>query len=88
MNYNFIGDSTGCTLTGKTTNNLTGDPQLGPLGNNGGNTETQALLVGSPALNKGNPAPPNGLGSHCIPRDQIGTLRPKGKCDIGAYQLP
>jgi Right handed beta helix region len=86
--YNFIGKTTSCTLTGKTAHNLTGDPKLGPLGNNGGTTETQALLSGSPALGAGNPATPDGIGNHCKPADQIGTPRPKGKCDIGAYQHP
>jgi CSLREA domain-containing protein len=30
------------------------DPKLGPLADNGGPTETHALLAGSPAINKGN----------------------------------
>jgi fibronectin-binding autotransporter adhesin len=86
--YNFIGNLTGCTVLGKTTHNLTGDPKLGPLQNNGGTTLTQALLFGSPAAGTGNPATPNGLNSHCVAKDQIGTPRPKGQCDIGAYQIP
>jgi hypothetical protein len=85
--YNFIGDMTGCSVTGKTAHDLTGNPLLGPLQNNGGTTETQALLTGSPALGVGNPAKPNG-GTHCEATDQIGTARVKGDCDIGAYQLP
>jgi hypothetical protein len=86
--YNLIGDLSGCTILGKTTHNLTGDPKLGPLKNNGGTTKTQALLFGSPAAGTGNPATPNGLNSHCLANDQIGTARPKGHRDIGAYQIP
>jgi hypothetical protein len=64
--YNFIGNPADCTLTGKKIkHNLTGDPLLGPLQNNGGTTDTQALLAGSPAIGKGNPATPNG-GNHCL----------------------
>jgi len=81
-------ETNGCTATGKTKHNLSGDPKLGPLGNHGGTTETQALLAGSPALKAGNPATLNGVGNHCEPTDQIGTPRPKGKCDIGAFQNP
>jgi fibronectin-binding autotransporter adhesin len=86
--YNLIGNPTDCTLTGMTTHNLTGDSMLGPLQDNGGTTETQALSLGSPAAGTGNPAVPNGRGNHCLATDQIGTLRPKGNCDIGAYQIP
>jgi Domain of unknown function DUF11 len=64
---------------------ISGDPKLGLLTNNGGPTQTFALLTGSPALDAGNDticksAPVNG-------RDQRGVIRPKGKhCDIGAFE--
>ncbi len=102
--YNLIGDTTGCTIVGKVSHNLTGvastplNPLLAALADNGGNPapdtapETQALMPGSPALGKGNPATPNGKGSNCEPTDETGLLgaeaRTKGDCDIGAYQLP
>jgi hypothetical protein len=86
--YNFIGDPAGCTLSNKTAHNLNGDPMLGLLKNNGGATDTQALLHGSPALGAGNPGIPNGKSGHCAASDQIGTACSKGDCDIGAYQLP
>jgi hypothetical protein len=54
------------------------DPRLGPLQDNGGPTETMALLVGSPALNAGDPAQ---LGV----ADQRGVVR-SGGVNIGAYQ--
>ncbi len=53
--YNLIGDGTGSTgFTGANDQVGTGaspvDPLLGPLQDNGGPTESHALLVGSPAL--------------------------------------
>ncbi|MDX6642906.1 MAG: hypothetical protein QOD76_868 [Solirubrobacteraceae bacterium] len=57
------------------------DPQLGPLANNGGPTDTRALLAGSPAID-------GGSNSECPPTDQRGLPRPQGpSCDIGAYEL-
>lgn len=56
------------------------DPKIGVLANNGGPTQTDALLAGSPAINAGNPA----LG---LPTDQRGIVRPQGAApDIGAYE--
>jgi CSLREA domain-containing protein len=56
------------------------DPKLGPLRNNGGPTDTHALLRGSPALNAG-----TFVGRP--PSDQRGVKRPQGSAvDIGAYE--
>jgi LPXTG-site transpeptidase (sortase) family protein len=67
------------------------DPQLGPLQNNGGPTQTMALQIGSPAIDAGNdtvcndsanPWSVNGV-------DQRGLTRPIGAhCDIGAFEAP
>lgn len=61
-----------------------GDPQLGPLQNNGGATATHALPAGSPAINRGsNPAN--------LATDQRGGdfSRVTGaSADIGAYEYP
>lgn len=58
--YNLIGDGTGMTgITNGSNNNQVGtvgspiDARLGPLANNGGPTQTHALLSGSPALDAG-----------------------------------
>lgn len=66
---------------------LSGDPNLDALGNNGGPTETMALLGGSTAINAGdnttcNAAPVNNL-------DQRSAIRISGAnvtCDIGAFE--
>lgn len=63
---------------------LTGDPHLGPLANNGGPTDTVALLAGSPAIDAGN----DGACSAFTPTDQRGVSRPQGPhCDMGAYEV-
>ena len=68
-----------CGLTGP--GDLPGtNPLLGPLANNGGPTDTQTLLTGSPALDAGGNAT-------CPAADQRGVTRPqRGICDIGAVE--
>jgi CSLREA domain-containing protein len=80
--HNLIEDTADCTITGDTTGNITGaDPALGPLADNGGPTETHALLPGSPAIDAGD----NGA---CPATDQRGVTRPQGaSCDMGAFEL-
>jgi hypothetical protein len=55
------------------------EPLLGPLADNGGQTDTLALLSGSPAIDHA---------SACTPADQRGVVRPQGAaCDVGAFEL-
>ncbi|MBI3151028.1 MAG: hypothetical protein HYZ21_02755 [Chloroflexi bacterium] len=62
------------------TPSLTSDPNLGPLANNGGPTQTMALLPGSPAIGAGGD-------DACPSADQRGITRPQGvHCDIGAFE--
>ncbi len=66
-------------------NAATGDPELEPLDNNGGETQTYALKDSSPAISAGDAAvcqaaPVNGV-------DQRGFSRPVASCDLGAYEL-
>ena len=88
--YNLIKSTVGCTITGVTTGNIIGqDAQLAPLTDNGGATQTLALLPGSPAINAGNPAVPGSGGNACTVSDQRGVSRPQpasGRCDIGAFE--
>jgi CSLREA domain-containing protein/uncharacterized repeat protein (TIGR01451 family) len=56
------------------------DPKLGPLADNGGETDTLALLAGSPAIDAG-------TAEGCPAIDQRGVARPTGTaCDVGAYE--
>ena len=77
-NYTLIEDNS-CSPT------LSGDPLLGSLTDNGGDTLTMALLSGSPAIDAGDPVfnPPPAY-------DQRGTGFPRvvnGRIDIGAYEV-
>ncbi len=64
------------------------NPGLGPLANNGGPTQTHALLPGSPAINAGDPAAGTTLG---FPKwDQRGPGFSRvfgGRLDIGAFEV-
>jgi CSLREA domain-containing protein len=62
--------------------NLSGvSPELGPLLDNGGPTETHVLLADSPARNAAAVAV-------CLPTDQRGVVRPQESlCDIGAVEM-
>ena len=86
INHSLIGVVNGLFITGNT-GNQTGieisplDPMLGPLANNGGLTQTHALLEGSPAVNMGD--------NTITGTDQRGApfLRNDGNgVDIGAYE--
>jgi len=87
--YNLIGDTTDCTIneSANPSTNITGvNPMLGPLQNNGGSTETHALLSGSPAIDAGDCTDKD---SNPVLTDQRGVSRPQGsRCDIGAYEYP
>jgi predicted outer membrane repeat protein len=87
--FNLIELSDGCSISGTTAGNVTGqDPLLGPLRINGGLTQTRALLPGSPAIGAGQTPDCLDAASAVITTDQRGKPRPSGSCDIGAYQAP
>ena len=83
--YNLDSGSS-CTLT--STGDLQNtDPVLGPLADNGGPTQTHALLLAS-ILHARSPAIDAGTNSGCPATDQRGVSRPQGAhCDMGAYEV-
>ena len=81
----LIQDGLAC-VNGTSTDNLTGDPLLGALADNGSLVQTLALLPGSPAIDAGDDtlcadaATVNNL-------DQRGIVRPQGShCDLGSFE--
>ncbi|MEM9280793.1 MAG: choice-of-anchor Q domain-containing protein [Verrucomicrobiota bacterium] len=93
VSYCLIGDSTGAGLGSAkvNVNNVSDvDPLLDPLADNGGPTQTHALLVGSPAIDQGLAY---GVDQRGLPRIDDGFISnaPGGNgSDIGAfeYQAP
>ena len=82
--YNLSGDAS-CSFTASGDQQHVTSPQLGPLQDNGGGTDTIALLNGSPAIDAG-------WSVACPTVDQRGDARPDSDepagsaCDIGAYE--
>ena len=82
---NLIGNTGACLFTPASgdlmgTPSQPADPLLAPLRDNGGPTQTQELLAGSPAIDGG------GAGS-ALETDQRGEPRPQGQAhDIGAFE--
>lgn len=85
--YNLLGALGSCTLGGDLTGNLTGEARLGSLGDNGGPTRTHALMMGSPAIDVGNPGGCSDPAGTVLAVDQRGQPRAVGgRCDIGAFE--
>jgi len=77
-NLSSAAAGTSCILTQPTDLPNT-NPQLGPLQDNGGPTQTHALLTGSPAIDAGDTT---------LITDQRGIARPQGTTDdIGAVEI-
>lgn len=83
LGYNFSDDDT-CRFTAPTDRQNAGDPQLGPLASNGGPTQSQLPLAGSPLLD----AIPAVACAPGVTADQRGVARPQaGFCDIGSVEV-
>lgn len=66
-------------------NQVGGDPMIGPLAANGGDTQTHALMEGSPAIDAGDDSVCQAMPVDGI--DQRGVSRDAPGCDVGAYEL-
>ncbi len=93
--YNLIESTSGCTISGDTTGNITNQAaQLLPLILNGQATWSHPLGSTSPAVDAGNPATPGSTSTACQTTDQQGFRRPldgngddTAQCDIGAVEV-
>jgi hypothetical protein len=86
--YNLVEEENGCTITGDTTGNITGqDPHMGPLQNNGGPSSTHALLAGSVAIDAGGPAGCSGVDQRGYGRPVDGNGDGLSYCDMGAFEV-
>ncbi len=97
--YN-VGPAVGCNFTAAGDQDV--DPELEPLADNGGPTETHALPGTSPAVDAGNPAGceadfdgdgvPEGIffldqrGEARVNVPGVGSEPPDNPCDVGAYE--
>lgn len=93
VNFSLIGDPFGSGIDETTgiSNLLNGDPLLGPLADNGGPTQTHALLPGSPAIDAGDPTIPFDFNEfdqrgQAFFRVADGNLPDDIAIDIGAYE--
>lgn len=87
QDYNHFESVAGASITGTTTNNVTGsDPQLGALALNGGATLNHLPAGASPVVN----TIPNGINDCGSPvvTDQRGITRPNGAgCEKGSVEI-
>ncbi len=94
LHYNLVGVLENCTLANSQGFDLVGvDPKLGALEDNGGPTQTNALLDGSPAIDAANPGGCTDNSTYLLIHDQRGYLRHWdgdgdgiARCDIGAFE--
>jgi len=88
-NVESPGDTCSFDQAGDQTDVTAGELNLGPLGDNGGPTETHALLANSVAIDQIPVADCVDLGGEPLAEDQRGEPRPgsgSSDCDVGAFE--
>ncbi len=85
--HSLFGTVVGTTIDDKGGTQIGTNPNLGPLQNNGGPTETHALLTGSAAIDTGLTAEPPFPGNQYDQRGPTFFRIEGGVSDIGAYEV-
>jgi hypothetical protein len=92
LGHNLVGDPTGGSgfsaggdQVGAPQDPL--DARLGPLANNGGPTQTHALLPGSPAIDRGDNTGGSAADQRGVARPRDGDGNGSRVADIGAFEL-
>lgn len=85
FNLDYLaGETDPCGLSSAFSDVVEANPNLGPLQDNGGSTQTEAIVPGSPAYHAV-------VATSCPPTDQRGVGRPQPAgasfCDIGAFEF-
>jgi hypothetical protein len=80
-------DTDGSCAFGATGDQSLVDPLLGPLADNGGPTQTHALLPGSPAIDAGDPLDATALDQRGFSRPADGDGDGVAVADIGAFEV-
>ena len=91
LSYSLLGSALNVAPYNDAANHniFTDAPGLGPLQNNGGHTQTMALLSGSLAIDSGSNALAVDASSQPLQTDQTGYVRIySGTVDIGAFEYP
>jgi predicted outer membrane repeat protein len=100
LGYTLLGTNAGCGFISAAGDQVGTpatpiNPMVAPLAGNGGPTRTHALLAGSPAIDRGNPAGCRDPGGALLATDQRGPGYPRTKdgngdgtaiCDVGAFE--
>ncbi|MCA9919392.1 MAG: hypothetical protein KC445_15640, partial [Anaerolineales bacterium] len=84
--YNLLQASSGCTVSGSTTGNISGDPLLAALALNGGSTLNHLPNSGSPAIDAGNNATCAATDQRSVARPLDGDGNTSAICDMGAVE--
>ncbi|MEZ6069224.1 MAG: choice-of-anchor Q domain-containing protein [Pirellulales bacterium] len=96
VDYSIIGTTSGLgggqvvTILAGSGNLINTNPLLGPLADNGGPTQTHALLYGSPAIDAGDPsiaAAPDEFDQRGAPFRRVFDSGGGQRIDMGAYEL-
>jgi len=84
---NLESPGNGCGLDAGSDQVNVSSPQIGGLADNGGGTDTHALLTGSPAIDTAEAGPCPGTDQRGVSRPFDGDGSGSAECDIGAFEF-